>query len=198
MAARSRKQCQVWQPPSKDGNGIRPRSAPAVTAPASEAAPFSSVCLQVKDRASVRVCRAITIKGDPAGAGSRVTIAPANLESDGHRLGGQVVVENRLSHLAPPAGLLVAAKWQRGIEDVEAVDPDGPGLEARSQSVRLADIAGPDSSRQTINRVVGLMDQGIARLRKRRHRYHRAKDLLLHDLHPGLCVHEYRRFDEVS
>src|SRR5256886_2464263 len=90
-------------------------------------------------------------------------------ETDGHRLGGQVVVENRLAHLAPPAGLLIAAKRQCGIEDVVAVDPHCAGFEACRQSVRFADVAGPDSGRQTIDRVVGLVDQGIPRFRKRCH-----------------------------
>src|ERR1700682_3629179 len=101
-----------------------------------------------------RACRRAHNKGRPPPGGVSCDDCTSQSERDGHRLGGQVVVENRLAHLASPAGLLVSAKWQRGIEDVEAVDPNRPGLESRSESMRLADVAGPDSSRQTIDRVV--------------------------------------------
>ncbi len=48
-------------------------------------------------------------------------------EQRGDRLDLGVVVEDLVAHLASPAGLLVAAEWQRGVEDVVAVDPDGAG-----------------------------------------------------------------------
>src|SRR5205823_5108705 len=118
-------------------------------------------------------------------------------EADRHRFSGQIIVENCLSHLTAPARLFVSAKWQRRIEDVVAVDPYRPGLEACSQRMRFADIAGPDSGRQTINRVVGLVDQGIARFHKRCHSHHRTKDLLPDDFHAGLGIDDTGRFDDV-
>src|SRR5271170_2760685 len=103
---------------------------------------------------------------DPAAEGSSLKKRP-RLESDGHSLGGQIVFKNRLAHLAAPARLLVAAKRQRRIEDVVAVDPHRAGLEARSQLMGLAHVARPDAGGQTIDRIVSLVDQGVVRLGER-------------------------------
>ena len=62
-----------------------------------------------------------------------------------HRLDLGVGLEGLVAHLAAPAGLLVAAERQGRVEDVVAVDPDGPGAELLRQRVRLGDVLGPDA-----------------------------------------------------
>jgi hypothetical protein len=49
-----------------------------------------------------------------------------------------------VAHLAAPAGLLVPAERQGRVEDVVAVDPDGPGAQLLRQGVGLGDVLGPD------------------------------------------------------
>src|SRR6185437_8383150 len=62
------------------------------------------------------------------------------LQLRGHGLDLGVGLEDLVAHLAAPAGLLVAAERQRGVEDVVAVDPDGPGTELLGQCVGLGDV----------------------------------------------------------
>src|SRR5262249_50907687 len=52
---------------------------------------------------------------------------------DGLHLG--VVVEDELAHFATPAGFLIAAERQRGVEHVVAVDPHGAGADALGELV---------------------------------------------------------------
>ncbi len=52
---------------------------------------------------------------------------------DRHRLGLGIVFQHGVAHLPPPARLFVAAKWQRRVEDVVAVDPHCSGLELGGQ-----------------------------------------------------------------
>ena len=66
-----------------------------------------------------------------------------------------VVVEHFLAHLAAPAGLLVTAERQRGVEHVVAIDPDRAGADAAGQLVRGAAVAGPDAGGEAVDRVVG-------------------------------------------
>ena len=40
-----------------------------------------------------------------------------------------VVLQDFVAHFAAPAGLLVAAEWKGGVEDVVAIDPDCAGLQ---------------------------------------------------------------------
>jgi hypothetical protein len=70
------------------------------------------------------------------------------LQLRGHGLDLGVGLEDLVAHLAAPAGLLVAAERQGGVEDVVAVDPDGPGPELLGQGVGLGDVLGPDAGAQ--------------------------------------------------
>jgi hypothetical protein len=58
-----------------------------------------------------------------------------------------VEIKGVMSHLTSPARLLVAAKGQRRIEDIVAVDPNGTRLQLPCQHMRLADIPAPDPGR---------------------------------------------------
>ena len=61
-----------------------------------------------------------------------------------------------MAHLAAPAGLLVPAERQRGIEHVVAVDPDRPGAKLLRQRVGLGDVPGPDPGPEAVAGVVRL------------------------------------------
>src|SRR5580698_6602612 len=78
---------------------------------------------------------------------------------DGFDLG--VVVEHFLAHLTAPAGLLVSAEGQRGVEDVMAIDPDSAGADAPGHLVGGAQILRPDTSRKSIYAVVGFARDAI-------------------------------------
>ena len=74
---------------------------------------------------------------------------------DGHRLELGVVVERLLAQLAADAARLEAAERGGGVEDVVAVDPDGPGADAVGDRVGLADVAGPDRGGEAVVGRVG-------------------------------------------
>jgi hypothetical protein len=61
-----------------------------------------------------------------------------------------------VAHLAAPAGLLVPAERQGRVEDVVAVDPDGPGAELLRQGVGLGNVLGPDPGPEAVTGVVRL------------------------------------------
>ena len=63
-----------------------------------------------------------------------------------------------MTHLAAPAGLLIPTEWERCVEDIVAVDPDGSGAELGREGMRFLDVVRPNSSGETVDRVVGLGD----------------------------------------
>lgn len=119
-------------------------------------------------------------------------------ETDGNRLFLGIVVEYRFTHLAAPAGLLVAAERQGRVEDVVAVDPHGSGLQPGGEFMRLADIVGPDAGGETIDRVVGLFHQFVVHFLERHGGNDRSEDLFINDAHAGPGVGQHRRFDKVT
>src|SRR5579863_2384500 len=102
-----------------------------------------------------------------------------------------------MTHFAPPTRLLITAKGQGSIENVVAVNPDRAGAELGSQAMRLLDVSSPNARSQSVNRIVGLRDQlgGIA---ERNGCHHGSEDLLLHNLHLFVGIHQNRRLDEVA
>src|SRR5580658_7600034 len=88
------------------------------------------------------------------GSGARAAVAGLQLGGDGLDFG--VGIEGLVAHLAAPAGLLVAAEGQGGVEHVVAVDPDRAGPELLGQRVGLGDVAGPDAGAQAVGGVVRL------------------------------------------
>src|SRR6202030_3433958 len=80
-------------------------------------------------------------------AGSRL-----EFHDDGLHLG--VLLQPIFAEFTSNAGLLEAAEWSPGIEDVVAVHPDSPGSHAVRDRMRLFDIAGPNGRRQSIVRAV--------------------------------------------
>lgn len=62
----------------------------------------------------------------------------------------QVVLQAVDALLPPDATLLVPAEGDRGVEDVEAVHPDGPGLERACQGVGRVQALGEHTSCQSI------------------------------------------------
>src|SRR5450755_4636919 len=89
----------------------------------------------------------------PGGRSGPPGAAWLKLGGDGLDLG--VVVQHLVAHLTAPAGLLVAAERQRGVEHVVAVDPDRAGPELLGQGVRLGDVPGPDAGPEAVFAVVG-------------------------------------------
>src|SRR5580704_16595024 len=59
------------------------------------------------------------------------------LRADGLDLG--VSLEGCVAHLTTPARLLVPTEWERSVEAVVAVGPDGAGPQLLRQRVRLRD-----------------------------------------------------------
>src|ERR1700728_507967 len=107
-----------------------------------------------------------------------------------------VVVQDLVAHLTAPAGLLVAAERQRGVEHVVAVDPDRAGPDLLRHRVRLADVPGPDAGAEPVLRVVGDRGDLVQVLERSRHD-HRAEDLLADHPHVRTGVGEHRGLDEV-
>src|SRR5262245_26348750 len=90
-----------------------------------------------------------------------------------------------MSHLASPARLLVAAEWQRGVEDVVAVDPDGSGAQTVRDAMRATEIPGEDAGCKAIRGVVGASDKIVVRILERYRGHHGSKELHMRRL---LCV----------
>src|ERR1700674_390768 len=120
-----------------------------------------------------------------------------HLQGGADRLDFGVLLQYFVAHFAAPAGLLVSAEGQGSVENVVAVNPHRTGAELGSETMRLLDIARPNSRGQAVNRIVGLRNQfpGIA---ERNGRNHRSEDLLPHDLHVLVRVHQNGGLDEVS
>src|SRR5262245_45830406 len=96
--------------------------------------------------------------GEAKAAGRTPQGAPGSVmagsERGGDGLGLEVVVEDLGAHLAAPAGLLVAAERQRGVDHVMAVDPDGARAQPLSKLVGLADVARPGARGEAVFGVV--------------------------------------------
>src|SRR6202789_1615430 len=119
------------------------------------------------------------------------------LQLRGDRLDLGVCLESLVAHLAAPAGLLVAAKRQRGVEDVVAVDPDRARPQLLGQGVRLGDVLGPYARAEAFLGVVGGGGDVVERLERRRHD-DRAEDLLADALHVPAGAGDHGGLDEVA
>src|SRR5882672_981885 len=89
------------------------------------------------------------------------------------------------------AAFAVTAKSAGRIEEVGAVDPDHPSLELRSHVQSHVDTLAPDTSGQTIHRVVTELD-GLAGRSESHGGQHRTENLLLGDHRRGMYVAEQR------
>src|SRR5215213_2053744 len=70
----------------------------------------------------------------------------------------RVHLQRVLAHLAAVAGLFEAAEGRGGVEHIEGVDPDGPGVNLPGEAVRADDVARPDARRQAVDGFVRLLD----------------------------------------
>src|ERR1700761_1607040 len=110
-----------------------------------------------------------------------------------------VVVENFGAHFAAPAGLLVAAERQRGVEHVVAVDPHRSGANPAGQLVRHAAVGSPDACGEPVDCVVGALGDDLdVIVVERRCTDHRPEDFLLNHLHVGGGFFEHRGRHEVT
>src|SRR5690606_33281170 len=91
----------------------------------------------------------------------------------------RIKVEYILAHLAPPAGLLVAAERQCRIENIVAVDPDAAGTQTPGDPVRGTDIPRPNRGRQPVDAVIRFTRDFI-RITERYRGHDGAEDLLTH------------------
>src|SRR6185312_12710754 len=114
-----------------------------------------------------------------------------------HRLDFGVGLEGLVAHLTAPAGLLVPAERQGRVEDVVAVDPDGPGAELLRQGVGLGDVPGPDPGPEAVAGVVRLGGDLVQAAERLGHD-DRAEDLLADDLHVRAGVGDDGGLDEVT
>src|SRR5260221_5447321 len=120
-----------------------------------EARPAGSRCLSVQ-RFSPSCMRASA--ADPW----RVRrISPGKSEGHGDGLGLKIVLESLGTILATPAGLLVTAERQDGIEHMMTVEPDGARLDALGHLVRDAGVLRPDARGQAVLGVIGLSGQFV-------------------------------------
>src|SRR5690348_3195772 len=95
------------------------------------------------------VCLQSNAAGWACPAGARPP-GETGLKLGRHRLDFGVGLEGLVAHLTAPAGLLVPAERQGRVEDVVAVDPDGPGAELLRQGVGLGDVLGPDPGAEAV------------------------------------------------
>ena len=70
-----------------------------------------------------------------------------------------VVGKSVLSEFSADTRLLEASERYVGVELVVAVDPDGTGLQLVGDAEGMRDIAREDSGGETVDRVVGDLDQ---------------------------------------
>lgn len=89
------------------------------------------------------------------------------------------------------SALLGTTEWHIGIEDIDAVDPDGPGPEPVDSLQATVYIFGEDGSSEAVERVVGLVDN-ILLIFKFDDNTDGAEDFLLNDLHLRLGLGENR------
>src|SRR5947199_1132123 len=108
----------------------------------------------------------------------------------------RVQVENIVAHFAAPAGLLVTSERQPGIEDVVTVDPDSARAKLLGHKMRLANIARPYGSGETVVAVIGARDDLLG-IGERHGRHHWSEDFFLHHFHVLVGVYQNRGFDEV-
>src|SRR5215469_3430858 len=134
--------------------------------------------------------------GPPEEARPHDTVLAA-LQQRGDRLDLRVVIEDVVAHFPTPARLLVAAEWQRSVEDVVAVDPHGAGADLLGERVRLGDIAGPYSGAKPVRGVVGLCGD-LVEAAELLGDDHGPEDLLADDLHVWSGVGEDGGLDEVA
>ena len=71
------------------------------------------------------------------------------------------MLEGRLAVFAALARHLEAAERRGRVDDVVAVDPDGPGLDLLGVEVGLVDVLGPDGGGQAVEGPVGAVDDFI-------------------------------------
>src|SRR5678815_3420891 len=90
----------------------------------------------------------------------------------------RVKIERVPAHLAAVARLFVTTEGRRCIEHVVSIDPNNTRLDLFRKTVRARDVPGPDTSRETVDRVVGLLDQ-LVFVFEADHRYDGSKDLFL-------------------
>src|SRR6266571_1521397 len=115
---------------------------------------------------------------------------------DPHALHLRIEFQRVLAHLAAITRLLVTAKWRRGIEHIEGIDPDNARLDLLCKAVRARDVARPDAGRQAIDRFVRLLDQ-IVFVRKGDDGNDWAEDLFLRDAHLVFDFGKNCRLEEV-
>src|SRR6266508_2442174 len=116
-------------------------------------------------------------------------------QRDRHGLHLGVAVERLLAQLAAEAAPLEPAERSGGVEDIVAVDPEGPRADAVGDGVRLADVAGPDGGGQAVLGRVPPVDDLIDVV-ELQDRQDRPEDLLAGDRHAIRDVVEDRRLDE--
>lgn len=80
------------------------------------------------------------------------------LERGNNSLHLQVILETVFPLFPSDSAHLVSAKWNRGIKDVEAVNPDRAHSQSSHQSICSVEILGENSCSKTIPAVVGPLD----------------------------------------
>jgi len=93
--------------------------------------------------------------------------------------------------------LLEAAEWDLGVKLVHAVDPCGSGLQLMRNTDGAIDVLGEDSSCETVNSIVCLLDN-ICLIFEFDNNANRAEDLFLDDPHVGVGVGENGRLNKES
>src|SRR5271156_1677034 len=96
-----------------------------------------------------------------------------------------------------PSRLLVAAERQGWIKHVVAVEPHRSGAKLGSDTVRFADVARPDRGRESVDRIVGELDD-LVRIIEGNCSDDGAKDFLADDFHVRLHVDQDGGLDEIS
>src|SRR5450755_2919563 len=103
----------------------------------------------------------------------------------------RVVVEHHAMVLTADARVLVAAERGVGWVLVVAVGPHAAGLDRASHPERAAAVPRPHSGAEPVRRVVGDLER-LGLVSERRHREHRAEDLLLEDPHLVVALQHSR------
>lgn len=110
------------------------------------------------------------------------------------RLGLGMGNDDFKAFVASIAGLLATAPWLRHVAVIEAVDPDQAGLDIFCKAMRGTNIAGPDSRRKPVDRVIGDLHGLLGRI-EGIHCTNRTEDLLARDPHAVVHAGEQSRLE---
>ncbi len=102
-----------------------------------------------------------------------------------------------MAHFPSPSGLLIAAEWHRGVENVVAVDPHRTRAQVFRGAMSFTDILRPNGGGKAVFAAVGPR-KNFFRIVKWHGGHNGPEDFFPHHLHVFASVHKNRGLDEIA